>query len=153
MGKVVETSPEIIGKTFGLNMIAGFLIPIFVVFNFLHIVPYPQVFNYIGTYACAVLQIGPNTYYNAMPTIFGYFYIDGGLILTFIEAWIFGYVCKRVFEKAMDGSLLNVAFYLLIFIQICNSSTRWFFYSPEFCLAFIFLRIIFKPTGRILSKE
>lgn len=146
LGEVIETTPTIVGSTFGVNFFAGFIIPIFVILNFMHLIPYPAVFNVIGTYACAVLKIGPSTYYNAMPTIFGYFYIDGGVILVLIESLLFGYICKRLYIRSGTGNILMSALYILIFMQICNSSTRWFFYSPDYCLAFLYLNIVIKKS-------
>lgn len=148
LGKVIEKTPSIVGSTYGINFFAGFIIPVFVVLNFLHLIPYPAIFAVIGTYACEVLRIGPATYYNAMPTIFGYFYIDGGFVLTFIEAWLFGYVCKRLYLRGKAGNLLMSAMYILIFIQICNSSTRWFFYSPDYCMAYLYLNTVIRKTIR-----
>ena len=144
LGEVIKTTPSIVGSTFGVNFFAGFIIPIFVILNFTHLIPYPAVFSVIGTYACEVLKIGPATYYNAMPTIFGYFYIDGGLLMVFLESLLFGYICKRLYIRSEAGNLLMSAFYILIFMQICNSSTRWFFYSPDYCLAFLYLNIVVK---------
>ena len=146
LGEVIETTPSIVGSTFGVNFFAGFIIPIFVILNFIHLIPYPTVFSVIGTYACEVLRIGPATYYNAMPTIFGYFYIDGGLLMVFLESLFFGYICKRLYIRSETGNLLMSAFYILIFMQICNSSTRWFFYSPDYCLAFLYLNIVIKKS-------
>ena len=94
-----------------------------------------------------MLRIGPATYYNAMPTIFGYFFIDGGFALTFIEAWLFGYICKRIYIVAKNGNVYFISVFILLFIQICNSSTRWFFYSPDYCLAMIYLRLIMTQTN------
>lgn len=144
LGEVAAKNPSIIGSTYGVNFYAGFIIPIFVVFNFLHVIPYPAIFSVIGTYACEVLRIGPSSFYNAMPTIFGYFYIDGGFVLVLVESWLFGYICKRLYQRGKSGNLLMNAMYILIFTQICNSSTRWFFYSADYCLAFIYLNLVFK---------
>lgn len=144
LGKVLETSPEVISSTLGINLIAGFISPIFAALNFLHILPYPEIFSVIGTKACVQLLIGPNSFYNAMPTIFGYFFIDGGYILTFIESWIFGYASKRSFIGATRKDKMFQTIYLLIFVQVCISSTRWMIYSPEFALAFLYVRLMFK---------
>lgn len=146
-GKVFEEYPQIVGSTFGINFACGFIDPIFVVLTFLHILPHPEIFNVIGNYVCDSLMIGPYTAYNAMPTIFGYFYIDGGVVAVFLEAWLFGYLCKRLFSRSQEGNLLYSAFYILMFVQICNSSTRWFLYSSDFCLAFLFLRLIFNKRS------
>jgi len=146
LGKVTETYPEIVGTTYGLNFFAGFITPFFVGLTFLRLISYPQIFNVIGTYACEVMKIGPETYYNAMPTIFGYFYIDGGLWLTFVEAWLFGYICKRLYSRSDNGNLLYTTYYLMLFTQICNSSTRWFVYSSDFCLAFIYMLFVIRKT-------
>lgn len=147
MGEVIAKNPSIIGSTFGVNFIAGFIVPIFVLLNYVHLIPYPRIFSVIGTYACEVLRIGPATYYNAMPTIFGYFYIDGGFALTLIEAWLFGYICKRIYTLANNGNVYYISVFLLLFIQICSSSTRWFLYSPDYCLAIIYLRLIMTQTN------
>lgn len=146
LGEVVKKTPSLVGSTYGLNFIAGFIIPIFSALTFLNLVPYPAVFSVIGTYACEVLRIGPATYYNAMPTIFGYFFIDGGYVLTFVEAWLFGYICKRLYQRGTGGNLLMSAMFILIFVQICNSSTRWFFYSSDYCLAFLYLNIVIRKS-------
>lgn len=144
LGEVLEEFPFVSGTSHGINFFAGFLSPFFVVLNFLGILNYPKVFSIIGTYACQQLRIGPATFYNAMPTIFGYFYIDGGFILTFIEAVAFGYVCKRLYENARNGHLLFVAYYILIIVQICNSSTRWFIYSSDYVLSFFYLMLFIR---------
>ena len=139
---VIEAYPFVVGSTYGLNFMAGFITPIFALLTFMHLLPYPQIFNTIGTYACSVLRIGPDTYYNAMPTMFGYSFIDGSFFLVFIEAWLFGYMCKRFYTKATEGNLLYVAFYMLVFTQIWTSSQRWFFFSSDFCLAFLYMKAI-----------
>lgn len=146
LGEVIAATPSIAGSTFGVNFFAGFITPIFALLTFIQLIPYPEVFSIIGTYACAVLRIGPATYYNAMPTIFGYFYIDGGLLMVFLESLLFGYICKRLYIRSESGNLLMSALYILIFIQICNSSTRWFFYSSDYCLAFLYLTFVVKKT-------
>lgn len=143
LGKVIETTPGVKGATCGINFAAGLISPLFAVLAFLGILPYPNVLNYIGIEACKVLQIGDYTYFNAMPTIFGYFFIDGGFAGVFIEAWFFGYFCKRLYIHAKQGNMLFVALYTLSFLQICNSSTRWFFYTTDYCFAFIFMRLFF----------
>lgn len=153
LGEVAHKTPTIIGSTLGVNFLAGFITPIFVALNFMHLIPYPAVFSVIGTYACEVLRIGPSTFYNAMPTIFGYFFIDGGFVLVFVEAWLFGYICKRIYQRGKSGNLLMSAMYILIFAQICNSSTRWFFYSADYCLAFFCLNIVIKRTKTIRKNE
>lgn len=144
LGVVIDEFPFVSGMTYGVNFIAGLLSPFFVILNFLGILSYPKVFTIIGTYACQQLPIGLNTYYNAMPTIFGYFYIDGGLLLTFIEAGMFGYISKRIYENAECGHLLFVAYYILIIVQICNSSTRWFVYSSDYVLAFFYMLLFIR---------
>lgn len=146
LGEVVKKTPSLVGSTYGINFIAGFIIPIFAALTFLHILPYPAVFSVIGTYACEILRIGPATYYNAMPTIFGYFLIDGGYILTFVEAWLFGYICRRLYQRGKGGNLLMSAMFILIFVQVCNSSTRWFFYSSDYCLAFLYLNTVIRKS-------
>ena len=152
--KVLYTYPKIVASTYGLNFIEGFISPIFVLLNYIHVLDYPEIFNTIGLYVCNQLMIGPNTYYNAMPTIFAYFYIDGGLISTFLESFIFGYISKRIYERANKKELMFVAFYCLIFIQICNASTRWFFYSPDYSLAYIYLYLIInKSKSTTLLKK
>lgn len=147
MGAVCEQFPEIVGTTFGINSIAGFITPFFALLSFLGVLPYPRVLNVIGTYACSILPIGPGMYYNAMPTIFGYFFIDGGFLGVCIESFLFGYVCKMTFLEARSQNLLFCAFYALLFMQICDSSTRWFFFTPEFALAFLYLPFFFRPIA------
>ena len=146
LGEVVKKTPSIVGSTHGVNFIAGFIIPIFALLTRLHLLSYPAVFSVIGVYACEVLRIGPNTYYNAMPTIFGYFFIDGGYVLVFIEAWLFGYICRRLYQKGKSGNLLMSAMFILIFVQICNSSTRWFFYAPNYSLAYLYLNAVIRKS-------
>lgn len=142
MGQVIDSYPFVVGSTYGVNFAAGFLTPIFTAFNFLHLITWPEIFNAIGRYACSILQIGPNSFYNAMPTVFGYFYIDGGFILLFVEAWLFGYICKRLYLHAIEGNIYFVAIYIMMFVQICTSSTRWLWYSADFCLAVLYMRLI-----------
>lgn len=153
MDKVIETYPFVVGSTFGINFAAGFITPIFVLFTFLHLITWPEIFNTIGRYACAVLQIGNGTYYNAMPTVFGYFYIDGGFPLLIIEAWLFGYICKRLFARAKEGNLYYTAVFILMFIQICISSTRWFWYSAEFSMAVLYMRLLLTNTRQLEEQS
>lgn len=152
LGEVVKNTSKIKGATCGVNFVAGWISPLFVILNYIGIVSYPQVFSFIGTEACKVLKIGENLYYNAMPTVFGYFYIDGGLVLTFIEAWIWGYICKRLYTRAENGNMLFTAMYILMFLQICNASTRWFLYSTSYCLAFVYMRIVFNREKFVEEK-
>ena len=151
LGEVIKRNPEIVGSTYGINLYAGFIRPIIIALVYLRFISYPEIFNVIGKYACAQLQIGPMSYYNAMPTVFGYFFIDGGYILTFIEAFIFGYICKRLFTESKKGKLMITVMYVLIFSQICNSSTRWFLYTPDFALAFIYIRIFFRKERKYVA--
>lgn len=148
LGEVIEKNPWIEGSTYGVNFMAGLIRIIFMGFTFIGILPYPEILNIIGNYACEVLRIGPYTFYNAMPTIFGYFYIDGGLFLVFIESVIFGYICKILYKISNKKNLLFSAYYIIIFLQICNSSTRWFFYATDYCLAFFYLRTVICPRKK-----
>lgn len=43
LGEVVRKTPSIVGSTHGINFIAGYIMPLFVVLNFLHLIPYPAV--------------------------------------------------------------------------------------------------------------
>lgn len=154
-GEVVAKNPSIAGSTHGMNFMAGFIIPMFTILNFLRLIPFPAVFTVIGTYVVEVLRIGPSTYYNAIPTMFCYFYVDGGLLLVFAEAWFFGYICKRLYIRGKAGNLLMSCMFILIFVQICNASTRWFFYSPDYCMAYLYLNTVVKKSirGRKAGKQ
>jgi hypothetical protein len=144
MGVVNESYPFIKSSTFGINFIAGFLSPFFAGLTFFNLISYPDFLKVVGTYACEQLPIG-DIYFNAMPTIFMYYYIDFGYIGVFIETYIFGRICYLAYRNiCINENLLYVSFYILIFVQICVSSTRWFFYSSDFALAFIYIWLIFK---------
>lgn len=148
LSKVVSVFPQVEGSTFGACAIGGFITPIFAVLSFLKIMPYPAFMNVVGTYACTQLAIGPATFYNAMPTAFGYFFFDGSFIGVFFEALIFGYICNRTYRVAQSGNLLFVAFYIVIFVQICMISTRWFFFTPDSALVFFYLAFLFRLSGK-----
>ena len=148
LGELMATVPQIEGSTGIACFIGGFLGPVFTVLSFLKIMPYPDFMNIIGIYACAPLAIGPSTYYNAMPTAFGYFFIDGGLIAVFIESLIFGYICNRTYRVAQTGDALVRGFYIMLFVQICMISTRWFFFTSDSALAFFFLLFLFRPLPK-----
>ena len=144
LGVVTESWPFIVGSTLGINFIAGFVTPIFAFLTFTGLVPYPEMLKIIGKYACEVMRIGDNSYYNAIPTVFGYFYIDGGLFLTFVESLLFGYICKMTYMRVNEKNIVFIFFYILLYMQVCNMSTRWFFYTPDYALAFLYVYIFVK---------
>ena len=153
LGKVIEKNPEVMGTTHGINFFGGVLAVISSVLSRLHIISYPDKLNYIGRYACQLLQIGNGTYYNAMPTIFGYFYIDGKLVLTALESFLFGCACKRQYIKTVNSDILSITWYVLLFVQICVSSTRWFFFSGDYILSFLVLFLFMKKRKELGSDE
>ena len=152
IGKVIETNPDIIGSTKGVNFFAGIIAPFVAFLTFLDIISYPKILSIIGTYACAELRIG-RVWFNALPTIFGYFYIDGGLFLTAIESIIFGYICKRFYINTKNNNLYYILLYILIFLQICLSSCRWLFYSPDYMFAFFYMIFFLKRVKNVYNKS
>lgn len=138
---VIKNTPFIVGSTHGVNFIAGWITPFFVLLTGLGVIRYPEFLQTIGKYACIELSIG-RIHYNALPTAFGYFYFDGGYVLTFVFSVIFAYVCRSVYINAKNGNLLHQMFYIMLFVQLCNFSTRWKFYGVDFCLAFVYMRMI-----------
>lgn len=152
LSRLMFAFPQIEGATFGTSFIGGLLTPIFSVLTFLNVMPYPEFMNVIGIYANMQLDIGPSTFYNAMPTVFGYFWIDGGLIAVFLESLLLGYICNRTYRIAQSDNQLFKAFYILLFVQICMVSTRWFFFTPDSLLSFAYLLFLFRVSdGDLLA--
>lgn len=149
LGVILERTPNLAFLTLGINFIGGFVTPFCTLLNFLHIASYPEILNVIGNYASDVLPVGRDAagfeiYYNALPTAFGYFYIDAGFVGTFFFSFIFGLICKKIYDRSANNLLLR-CFYIFLFVQILNTSTRWLYFLPSYCLVFIYLLIIVRP--------
>ena len=144
LGRLILRYPTEMGSTHGLNFLRGFIQPIFIILSYLGINT-PEVFNRVGTLTVDPLQIGTAHNYNALTTIFGYFYIDGKLPMVLVESLIFGVICKWTLTDAKrTGNIVWIAAYLILCTQILNSSTKWFFYSMDYCLSFIYLFVLFR---------
>lgn len=147
MGKLIEMFPNLSNSTFSANFFAGLLTPIFSLLSYLNILSYPAFLSVIGVFTGIQIKIGNNVFYNALPTIFMYFYIDAGLIGVVIGSMIFSITCIYIYLKMkVKKDILWFAIYLLIIIQLTNTSTRWFFYTSSYFLSFIYLRLFFFRT-------
>lgn len=144
---------DIKGTTYGANFVAGFLDPLFVGIGYTHLVDYPQILQVIGEYCTETIKVGPNLYFNAFISIFGYFYIDGGYVGVFLEAALLNMIGTK-FYKSMNirkCDWLSVTFYILYIVLLFNASTRWFMYSASFALVFLYAKICSRKS--VYKKE
>lgn len=55
-------------------------------------------------------------------------------------------VCKWLYQRGKEWTLLMSAMFILIFVQTSNSSMRCFFCSSDYCLAFLYLNTVIKKS-------
>lgn len=143
LGRLITTYSADMGTTYGINFMQGFILPIFTLFGFVGI-PSPDVINKVGNLTVKPLAISAVATLNALPTVFGYFYVDGKLTAVIIESFLFGYLCKKIYSRSARGNTIYFAAYLLLVTQILNTSTKWFFYQSDYCFAFLYLFLFFR---------
>ena len=149
MDILLKLYPWIDSATYGINFFAGFISPAFSFLTFIKFLPYPEIFKMIGQYATVPVAIGSSVYYNAMPTMFMYFYMDFGLMGVFLESVLLGSISIKVFRKMVrQMDWLSIGQYLLISVLLLNSSERWFLYNPGFALTFVYLWFLCKKERR-----
>ncbi len=143
LGRLITTYSADMGTTYGLNFMQGFILPVFTLSGFLGI-PSPDVINKVGNLTVKPLAISAVATLNALPTVFGYFYVDGKMAAVIIESFLFGYLCKKIYYRSVKGNTIYFAAYLLLVTQILNTSTKWFFYQSDYCFAFLYLFLFFR---------
>ena len=143
LGRLITTYSADMGTTYGVNFMQGFILPIFTLFGFVGIST-PEVINKVGNLTVKPLAISAVATLNALPTVFGYFYVDGKMTAVIIESFLFGYICKKIYSRSTRNNTIYFAAYLLLVTQILNTSTKWFFYQSDYCFAFLYLFLFFR---------
>lgn len=132
-----------------VNTFGGFIFPFVVFGRALNVFSYPEVFNHFTYFTTTQLRIGEGVYFNAFPTMFFSFFLDGGYILVSLYSILFSVISWKLYNLSnfTKYSYLSGTF-ALFSIQIINSSIKWLFFSPSFALSLIYLLMFYFFVGK-----
>lgn len=110
-------------------------------------IPYPNFVRYVEglTNFEQTVTIGNDLRMNAFVSCFYYFYLDGGMIMVFLESMIYGFITEMFYKKAKKGKNPKYIVIYALFIQtLVFSLVRFQFILPSYVIAIIMASILFK---------
>lgn len=137
----------VVEPTYGLTTLGG-ITDIFIhIFHFLGLSNTPLSYTHVGSVLAEFREIGPGEYYNAMPTMYYFFYTDFRLIGVLIFPLIFGCVSAISYKKLLEKKrVIHFILYMMIIILVVESCFNWQFERIHFFMAIVY-------TLSLLSKK
>lgn len=120
---------------------AGLFDMITMITNFLGITNADLVRNNIGTILAKFYTIGDLSY-NAMPTMYYYFYGSLGKIGVLLGSTIFSFYCTYVYRRNKRFSTYkSFAFYLLMMLVIMETPMKWLPFDSSFIMSMFYILV------------
>ena len=141
--------------TYGATSTMGITQPIAMVFQFLGVIDYPEVYNVLAKYTSPYFDVGASIPYNAFVSQFFFFYLDGRILGVIFFDFIIGMICEKWYLR-IDGNQQRkyTAFYIIALVAIVQSSFRFCFTYPSNVIALLVIcatysskKIVFKFRG------
>ncbi len=152
MSILLENNLMDYNSNFGLNLISGFVQPIFMVLENIGINISPRFLadsNNLLIYVSETSQIGENISFNAFTTMFFAIYLELGLIGLFFVPMVFGMISYNIYSKIIRNKLeRDIVLYLLLIQGIITSMIRWQFMIVSYAMAFYFIKILYSKTHK-----
>ena len=115
-------------------------------FRYLGLTDAPLVYISTGSMLADFRMIGEFVSYNAMPTMYYFFYSDFRDLGYIILPLLFGYMSVFIYSKMeRSGTVLDFIYYLFLMILIIESSFNWPLSRVSFVVAIIYGTLLFKP--------
>ena len=148
---ILESLNSYSSNSFITVVFAGLLDMISMVLNFVGITDIELVRNTIGTILAKFYLIGDLSY-NAMPTIYYYFYGSLGKIGVLLGCAIFAFYCTFAYKRNKRfGTYKSFAFYLLMMLVIMESPMKWLPFDSSFIMSMIYI-VIFVSNRKMDIK-
>ena len=136
---VLERLNNFSSDSFLSVVFAGLLDMISMVLNFLGITNLDLVRNNIGTILAKFYNIGDLSY-NAMPTVYYYFYSSLGKIGVLLGSTIFAFYCTFAYKRNKRfGTYKSFAFYLLMMLVIMETPMKWLPFDSSFIMTMFYI--------------
>ncbi len=130
---------------------AGLLDMISMILNYLGITNIDLVRNTIGTILAKFYLIGDLSY-NAMPTMYYFFYGSLGKLGILFGSAIFAFYCTFAYKRNQRfGTYKSFAFYLLMMLVIMETPMKWLPFDTSFIMAMIYI-VIFVSNRKMDIK-
>ena len=129
----------VVEPTYGLTTLGG-ITDIFIhIFHFLGLSNTPLSYTHVGSVLADFREIGPGNYYNAMPTMYYFFYTDFRLLGVLVFPLLFGCVSAISYKKLLEKkSLIHFILYMMIIILVVESCFNWQFERIHFFMAIVY---------------
>ena len=134
--------------SYGLVSFGGITDIFIQLFRYLGLTDAPLIYISTGGILADFRMIGESVSYNAMPTMYYYFYTDFHECGYAVFPFIFGCVSVYIFSKMENnGTLLSFVYYLFLMILIIESSFNWPLSRVSFVVAIFFSVFLLKPIN------
>ena len=145
----VLKSKDYLEPMYGLVTLGGVTDVFIHFFKLLHLTDMPLVYVSTGSILAEFRPIGDTAYYNAMPTMYYYFYTDFRELGYVLCPFIFGGVSVGVYRIIQQsGTLLSYVYYLFLMILIIESSFNWQLSRLPFFVAMVYAYFYLHSTRR-----
>lgn len=148
---VLERLNNFSSDSFTSVVFAGLFDMFSMMLNFVGITNVDLVRNNIGTLLAKFYTIGDLSY-NAMPTMYYYFYGSLGKIGILLGSTIFSFYCTFAYKRNKRfGTYKSFAFYLLMMLVIMESPMKWLPFDSSFVMTMFYI-LVFVSNKRMDVK-
>lgn len=145
-------SHDYLNQTYGLVTFGGLTDVFIQLFRYLKLTDMSLSYVSVGSILSDFRMIGDGISYNAMPTMYYYFFTDFREFGYILCPMLFGFFSVYIYNKMVyKNTLLYFAYYLFIMVLIVESSFNWQLERIPFVMAIIYSYFVFRSPR--LSKK
>ncbi len=147
-------SKDYLPPTYGIVTFGGFFDIVIHFLRIFHLTNMPLTYISVGSILAEFRPIGDNLSYNAMPTMYYYFFTDFRETGFIIFPFLFGCVSIIVYRKLKhSGTLLSYVYYSFLMLLIIESSFNWQLSRIPFILAILYVYLYLNKKEPIKNKS
>ena len=106
----------------------------------------------IGNILSKFIKIG-DYYYNAMPTMYYYFWTDLKMPGVVLYSYLFGRISTVIYYRLhKKNTLRNNALYLMLVLVVFSSSMQWLPFKTPFVMAIVYIYLITMRKKVLIAK-
>ncbi len=107
----------------------------------------------IGNLLSKFIKIG-DYYYNAMPTMYYYFWTDLKMPGVVLYSCLFGRISSAIYYRLREeNTLRNNALYLMLMLVVFSSSMQWLPFKTPFVMAIVYIYLITMQKNVFMLKR
>lgn len=140
-------SHDYLPQTYGMVTFGGISDIFIQIFRYLQLTDMPLTYISTGSILSEFRLIGDGVSYNAMPTMYYYFFTDFREFGYVLCPFVFGGISALIYNQMIRSrSELHFVYYMFIMVLIVESSFNWWLERIPFFLAVVFAYLLFRPS-------